>query len=122
MSFGTAILIFTIPGAGTGTYDELGGEILGEPSTVSATGCRHRPLKPTETPEFITQVATQPWKSTIPIGEYDSELQASLIDAAKATGSFTVDGIAYQILGGAMPFDDMAAPFKMTIFSKREDA
>lgn len=80
---------------------------------VPVTGCRHRPLSVEETPEAMTNVATQIWKTTAPP-------EAAAI-AAASTGELKVDGVTYVIIGDAKPFEDMANPFKVTILSREQE-
>lgn len=108
MTFGSQTVTF-ITLAGTGTYDADGLEVTTE-TPVAVNGCRHRPLKADETPVNLTNLATQIWKTTAPP-------EAAAI-AAKSTGRLTVDGVTYEIIGGAMPFEDFTDPFKVTILSK----
>mgnify|MGYP000856001380 FL=1 len=108
MSFGSQTLTF-VTLVGTGTYDDYGAEITTE-TEVPVEGCRHRPLSAAEATEAFGQTARQVWKSTCPP-------EAAAI-AAKSTGRIKVDGQTFHIIGGATPFEDMAAPFKVTIMSE----
>jgi hypothetical protein len=102
-----------------GVADELGIEGVEEDSN-DAYGCRHRPLTFAEAVELGYDIATQPWRSTIPIGEYDSVLQGKLL-ALKPQDVIYVDGQKYQIQGGVRCHPDMAGnPFKVTIISKKQ--
>lgn len=113
MSFGGQSIIFPTV-TGTGVFDESGMEIVTS-TDVTVTGCRHRPLKADETPEFLTDVATQIWKSTCP--------PESAAMSAKASGVLKESGVTYRIIGGPQMFRDMSgAPFKVTILSKIESA
>ncbi|WP_293308879.1 hypothetical protein [Mycolicibacterium sp.] len=95
-------------------YDDLGVEVM-TTTTVVVEGCRHRPLRADETPEWITNVATQVWKTTAP------PVAAAI--AAKSTGQLSVGGQTYQIIGGSQPFTDLGAdPFKVTILSQIQTA
>lgn len=111
MTFGSQTVTFETL-VGTAVYDANGLEATTSVS-VPVTGCRHRPLKAEETPEWLTNLATQIWKTTAPA-------EAAAV-AAKSTGLLTVDAVTYRIVGGAMPFEDFADPFKVTILSKIEN-
>lgn len=108
MSFGSQAVTFTTL-VGTGVYDADGTEVT-TPTPVTVPGCRHRPLKAEEMPVWLTNLATQVWKTTAPP-------EAAAV-AAKSTGRLTVDGVTYEIIGGAQPFEDFSSPFKVTILSK----
>lgn len=113
MTFGSQTISF-ITLVGSGTYDELGGETT-TTTTVSVAGCHHRPLRADEMPDWLTNIATQVWKTTAP------PVAAAL--AAESTGLLTVDGQTFQILAGAQPFPDFAGnPFKVTILSQIQTA
>jgi hypothetical protein len=113
VSFGAQAITFQTL-TGTGTYDQAGKEIM-TPSAVSVTGCRHRPLSAEETPLWLTDVGTQIWKSTCP--------PAAAAIAAKTSGTLAVDGVVYQIVGGAQPFTDFSEEvFKVTVLSKIQEA
>ena len=118
MTFGIDTVTF-VNYVETGSPGALGTYAVTE-VTVDAPGCRHRPLTFKETAELDTDVATELWKTTVPIGEYDTTLLAAVM-AARNTGVIRVDGIDYQIIGGVRPHDDMdTGPFKMTILSQRQ--
>lgn len=111
MSFGSQTVTFETL-SDSGTPGKLGTKTQ-TPTGVDVTGCRHRPLSASETPEWLTNIATQVWKTTAPP-------EAAAI-AAKSTGRLIVDDVTYQIIGGAQPFTDFtAAVFKVTILSKIE--
>ena len=111
---GQTITIPTTISTDPPTYDELGHEIL-TPDEVDIGGCRHRPLSVSETPEWITNVGTQVWKTTAPP-----------VDEVLALGTestFDENGVTYQVIAGAQPFTDMNGnPFKATILSKVQEA
>lgn len=113
MTFGgQAVTVVAV--TGTGTYDSLGSETVTKTETVIA-GCRHRPLRFDETPEFVTNIATQVWKTTAP------PLAAVLAVNAKA--ELVVDGIRYRVIAGAQSFTDQEGrPYKVTILSQKQDA
>lgn len=118
MSFGTATVVF-ISRQQTGPSDSLG-EVPIVDVPTSAPGCRHRPLKPTEKVELNLDIATEYWRSTLPLFEYAAPLLA-IAKAAKNTDVIEVDGQEYQIIGGVQPFDDLEGmPFKMTIISQKQ--
>lgn len=108
MTFGSQTVTFTTL-TGTGDYDADGLEVM-TPTPVSVKGCRHRPLKADEMPVWLTNLGTQVWKTTAPP-------EAAAV-AAKSTGRLAVDGVTYEIIGGAQPFEDFTDPFKVTILSK----
>jgi len=118
MSFGLDTVTF-VSFVESGTPGALGTYAVTE-QTVDAPGCHHRPLTFKETAELDTDVATELWKTTIPIGEYDATLRAA-VTAATNTGVIRVGGVDYQIIGGVRPHDDLdIGPFKMTILSQRQ--
>lgn len=94
-----------------GTYAQV-------PTPVDAPGCRHRPLTFRETAELQFDVATELWKTTIPIGEYSSTLRDQIV-AAEPDDTIKVNNVEYSIIGGVEPFDDFTTPFKATIISKK---
>jgi hypothetical protein len=89
------------------------------PSYTDAPGCRHRPLTFTEKVEMNFDVATELWKSTVPIGEYSGTLRNAIL-AAKPESEIEVDGTKYAIVGGVQPFKDFTTWFKATIISKKQ--
>jgi hypothetical protein len=103
----TVIFVTTTPGTVVGSLGEK------TPGTiqVSVTGCRHRPLRDDETPEYLTDIATQVWKTTAPP-------VPAAINAAP-DGQLIVNGITYKIVAGAQPFPDPQGVgiFKVTILS-----
>lgn len=103
----------------TGIPDELGNYPLAE-TTTNAPGCRHRPLSFSETAEYQFDIATQPYKTTIPVGEYSPTLR-NLVLAIKPNDVIRVDGVEFQIIGGIRHHPDMSgAPFKATLISQRQ--
>ena len=116
MSFGVDTVIFVsysdadTPGE-LGTYPQV--ETL-----TSAPGCRHRPLTYNETIELGYDVATEMWKTTIPIGEYSDALRQQIV-SVKNDDTIRVDGAQYQIVGGVMPFKDFTGWFKATVISRK---
>ena len=103
----------------TGTPDELGNLALVE-TVTTAPGCRHRPLTMKETAELEFDIATEIWKSTIPVGEYAAAVRDAIF-AVKANGLIRVDGEDYQIIGGVRHHPDMDGnPFKVTIISQQQ--
>ena len=117
MRFGPDVVTFVsysdsnTPGE-LGTYSQV--ETLTE-----APNCRHRPLSYQEAVELGYDVATELWKTTIPIGEY-SDAQRQQIVAAKSDDAIRVDGTQYRIIGGVMPFKDFTGWFKATVISKKQ--
>lgn len=118
MSFGNDTLVFgTLVKVGPADED---GNYQMVPDTVAAPGCRHRPLTFKETAELEIDIATEMWRSTIPLKDYDDALIAELT-ALKASAFFTVGTGKFQIVGGVRPHPDMASvPYKMTIISQRQ--
>lgn len=113
MTFGSQTVTF-ITAVGTGVYDELGAETV-TTTTVDVPGCHHRPLRADEMPEWLSNIATQVWKTTAP--------PAAAAIAAKSTGKLTVGGKTFQIIGGSQPFADFTvSPFKVTILSQIQTA
>lgn len=94
-----------------GTYPRV-------PSYTDLPGCRHRPLTFAETAELTFDVATEYWKSTIPLGEYSAILRNRIL-ALQPDDEINVDGVQYSIVGGVRAFKDFNAWFKATIISKR---
>lgn len=117
MPFGHKV-IKLIDTVGTGVFDDAGIEQRTE-AVTDAPGCRHRPLTFSETAELEFDVATELWKSTIPLFEYSDELQAK-VRGLEADKVIRVDGEDYQIVGGVKCHDDFEAPFKATIISKQQ--
>jgi hypothetical protein len=113
MTFGGQTATFVVV-SGTGTYDSLGGETVTRTETA-VTGCRHRPLRFDETPEWVTNIATQVWKTTAP------PVAAAM--AANAKAELIVGGVRYRVIAGAEVFTDQAGtPHKVTILSEKQDA
>lgn len=102
---------FDTPGQ-LGTYSQV--ETL-----IEAPGCHHRPLTYKEAVELGYDVATEMWKTTIPIGEYSDELRQSIV-ALSSDDAVRVDGTQYWIVGGVQPFKDFTGWFKATLISKRQ--
>jgi hypothetical protein len=102
----------------TGEPNELG-EYPTTETVTSAPGCHHRPLNFQEKVDLNFDVATEMWKTTIPLHAYDGTLQAK-VTGLESNDVIRVDGIEYQVVGGVRPFNDLTAPFKATIVSKRQ--
>lgn len=101
----------------SGAADDLGHQGATETITAAA-GCRHRPLTFRETAELEIDIATQPWRTTLPMKNYDAPTLAALL-ALKNNDVITVDGLTYKIIGGVRPFPDrFGNPFKATIISQ----
>ena len=100
----------SVPGE-LGTYTQV-------PTYTDIPGCRHRPLTFAETAELAFDVATEYWKTTIPIGEYSPDLRATIL-AAGPDSQIRVDGIQYAVVGGVRGFKDFGGWFKATIISKK---
>jgi len=99
-----------IPGE-LGTYPQ-------EEATYDVTGCHHRPLTFKETAELEFDIATEMWRTTIPIGEYSPSVRDQVL-ALQPDDVIRVDGVQYSIIGGVRPFKDFTSSFKATIISKR---
>lgn len=95
-----------------GTYPQV--ETL-----TNAPHCHHRPLTYQETLELGYDVATEMWKTTIPIGEYSDALRQQIV-SAQNDDAIRVDGTQYRIVGGVMPFKDFTGWFKATVISKKQ--
>lgn len=106
--FGSQTLVFTVE-TGTGEYTDYGEEIVTE-STLSVSGCHHRPLSAAEAAEAYGNVARQVWRATCP--------PVAAVLAAKSTGRFTEGGKTFHIIGGPQPHRDFTDPFKVTIDSE----
>lgn len=100
----------TTPGE-LGTYPQV--ETL-----IVMPGCHHRPLTYAEKVELNFDVATEMWKTTIPIGEYNETLQ-DVILALEPDDTLRIHGQEYQIDGGVRPHYDFSRLFKATIISKK---
>jgi hypothetical protein len=113
MSFGSDTILF-VTLTETGVPDAAGVMTFTR-TPVAVPGCHHRPLSAAETPEWLTDIGTQVWKTTAPP-------QAAAI-AAKSTGELVVGGVTYRIIGGAQPFKDFTPNvFKVTILSQLVEA
>lgn len=117
MPFGPDVVTFVqysdadTPGE-LGTYPQV--ETL-----TDAPNCHHRPLTYKEAVELGYDVATEMWKTTIPIGEYSDELRQKIM-AAQPDDAIRVDGTQYWIVGGVQPFKDFTGWFKATVISKKQ--
>lgn len=100
----------TTPGE-LGTYAKV-------ETITEAPGCHHRPLTFSETAELQYDIATELWRTTIPIGEY-SELLREAVLGITAGDLIRVDGREYRIVGGVQPFKDFSTLFKATIVSQK---
>lgn len=85
---------------------------------TEAPGCHHRPLTFSETAELQYDIATELWRTTIPISEYSPDLRDAVL-AISAGDLIRVDGNEYQIVGGVRPFKDFSKLFKATIVSQK---
>lgn len=95
-----------------GTYQQI--ETL-----TDAPNCHHRPLTYKESIELGYDVATELWKTTIPIGEYTDALRQKIMDA-QPDDAIRVDGRQYLIVGGVQPYKDFTGWFKATVISKKQ--
>jgi hypothetical protein len=117
VSFGNQVITF-IARSDTGTAGELGTYAQGEVRT-NAPGCRHRPLTFAETAELQFDIATENWKSTVPVGEYNVALRNAVL-GTQPGDVLEVDGNRYQVVGGVRHHVDMeGAPFKATVISQK---
>ena len=116
MPFGHVTVTLVLRTKGS-TPGELGTYPLVD-TPVNLPGCRHRPLTFKEKVEAAFDVATEVWRTTIPIGEYSAALRAQ-IASSTPIAKIRVGGIEYDIIGGIQIFDDFTGPFKATLHSKR---
>lgn len=113
MSFGPDTVTF-VTLTDSGTAGKLGTKVQ-VPTEVDVEGCMHYPMSASETPEFLTDIGTQVWKTIAPP-------EAAAI-AAKSTGQLKVNGVTYRIIGGAQPMTDFSpGVFVVQILSKLEEA
>lgn len=118
MKFGGQTITF-VHYTQSGTADALGHKPISETRT-DAPNCRHRPLTFTEIVEAQLDVATEMWRSTIPVHEYGQSLRDTVM-TAEPEDAIEVDGQLYQIVGGVRTHPDAAGiPFKATIISKKQ--
>jgi hypothetical protein len=119
VSFGVSTITATVGWTDVGEPDELG-EYQRVPITVSAPGCRHRPLTFEETVTYELDIATQPWKTTVPLLDYDEPTLTALY-AMPPDAVIAVDGQDYRVVGGIRPHSDLEGrPFKATIISTKQ--
>lgn len=102
----------------TGLPGRLGTYTQSETTTVLA-GCHHRPLTFKEKVDIAFDVATEMWKTTIPISEYSAEVRDAVL-AIASDDVIRVNGKQYEIVGGVEPFNDFTELFKVTIYSKKQ--
>lgn len=117
MSFGTQTLTL-VSFAEAGSPGALGTYAMTETLT-EVPGCRHRPLTFQETAETDTDIATEMWKTTIPLFELGATLLATVM-AIEAINEIRIDGETYEIIGGVRPHEDFTNPFKATIVSQKQ--
>lgn len=118
MSFGASTITFR-HFQKSGVPDELGNYTLTAVNT-NAPGCRHRPLTFSETAEFEFDIATEHWRSTLPLKDYDQGL-LDVIMHFPANDVIVVDGLTYRIIGGVRPHPDrFGRPYKATIISQKQ--
>jgi hypothetical protein len=117
VSFGGQTITF-IARSDTGTAGELGTYAQAETRTT-APGCRHRPLTFAETAELEFDIATEAWRSTVPVGEYSAALRSAVL-ATQPDDVIEVNGVRYQVIGGVRHHVDMdGSPFKATVISQK---
>ena len=96
----------------TGVTSALGKRQKSETLT-EVPGCHHRPMTFTESPHGDTNVATETWQTTAP--------PHPAVLVLKAGDAIRVDGMTYQVIGGAQPHaDHTGRPFKVTLTSQRQ--
>ncbi len=117
MPFGNHV-ITTVSRSDTGLPGKLGTYTQAE-SVAIVPGCHHRPLTFTEKVDIAYDVATEVWKTTIPISEYSPDIRTAVL-ALKAGDAIRVDGRQYEIIAGPEPFSDFTELFKVTIYSKKQ--
>jgi hypothetical protein len=118
VNFGGSTIIFKRY-ENTGAPDELG-EYTQVATETTATNCRHRPMAFNEVVEMELDIATEWWRSTVPIHQYSSAVLAEIL-SVMPDDVIEVDGQEYQMHGGVRPHDDFAGnPFKATIISKKQ--
>lgn len=103
----------------SGTPDELGHYTM-VPVSHDAPFSRHRPLSFKEAVELQFDIATEFWRSTLPVHLYTDPVRAAVLGAT-AEDVIEVDGQEYQIVGGVRTHPDAAGlPFKTTIISQKQ--
>lgn len=117
MPFGPDLVTF-VSYSDAATPGQLGTFVQVETLT-EAPGCHHRPLTYKEAVELGYDVATELWKTTIPIGEYSADLLQKII-AMRPDDAIRVNGTRYLIVGGVQPFKDFTGWFKATVISKKQ--
>jgi len=101
-----------------GDPDEYGNYQMEEVETA-APFCRHRPLAFSEVVDLGLDVATEWWKSTVPVHEYNDTVRGVVMSAA-AIDIIACDGQDYQIFGGVRTHPGAHGdPFKTTIISQK---
>lgn len=117
MPFGNHVLT-VVHRSDTGLPGKMGTYAQAEELKVAA-GCHHRPLTFSEKVDIAYDVATEIWKTTIPISEYSPEISDAIL-ALTAGDAIRVDGRQYEVVGGIEPFSDFTELFKVTIYSKKQ--
>lgn len=113
MSFGRQTVIFV-----TISEDPDSRDRYNQPqkvrTEVPVAGCRFRPLTFREKLE-LGDIATEVWRCTAP--------PHPAVMGAKAIDEVIVDGVTYQIIGGARTFADMVGrPFKITVQCEKRES
>lgn len=107
MTFGNAVVTFVKVAENDSVRDRYGHPAETTTST-DVPGCLFRPVSFKETSPIATQQVLQRWKCTAP------PVAAAM--GAAATDEVIVDGVTYQIVGGAEVFSDFNGPFKVTLY------
>ncbi|QRZ05894.1 hypothetical protein [Mycolicibacterium austroafricanum] len=112
MSFGGQTVTFvTVTESGEPGFGGIREKVRTE---TAVTGCRFRPLRAEETPDYLTNIATGVWKCTAPAVE--------TVLAAEPDGEVKVSGVTYQIVGPVRPKPDMGgATHHVTILCRRSE-
>lgn len=107
-SFGNTTVTFLKVAENTAVRDRYG-QPEQDTTSTDVPGCLFRPANFKEVSPIDTQQVLQRWKCTAP--------PVAAVLAATATDSVVVNGITYQISGGAEVYDDLSGnPFKVTIY------
>lgn len=112
MTFGGQTVTFvTVSASGDPGY--LG--VVEEARTeTEVPGCRFRPLRTEETPDYLTNMSSEIWKCTAP------PVAAAI--TALPDGEVKVGGVTYLIQGPVQPKPDMDGTIHhVTIMCKRQD-
>lgn len=117
MSAGNQTLTFVVF-ANTGTKGRLGTYPQG-PSPTDVPGCHHRPLSFKEAAEYDLNTSTQVWKTTVILSSLTDPQRAAVL-ALEPDGEIRDGDVPFKVIAGPQVFNDMGAPFKVTILSQRK--